>query len=61
MSSSRTMVRPEEVKLEKLNVLQGRTVFTILVVGTSSRQGIGFFIYFFFLTFLSKGNRIRLE
>ena len=39
-------MRPEEVKLEKLCVLQARILVTILVLSTSSRRGIGFFFFF---------------
>ena len=45
-------MRPEEVKLEKLGVLQARILVTILVLSTSSRRGIGFF--FFLQHFLLK-------
>lgn len=48
-------MRPEEVKLEKLGVLQARILVTILVLKSSSRRGIGFF---FFTTFFTEGNRI---
>ena len=67
-------MRPEEIKLEKLGVLQARILLTILVVGTSSRRGIGFFFCLFvfvFLvlysaandrtTFFTEGNRVRLK
>ena len=36
-------MRPEEIKLEKLGVLQARILLTIVVVGTSSRRSIGLF------------------
>lgn len=39
-------MRPEEIKLEKLGVLQASILVTILVVSTSSRRGIGFFFFF---------------
>ena len=42
-------MRPEEVKLEKLGVLQARILVTILVISTSSRRGIGFFFLQHFL------------
>ena len=67
-------MRPEEIKLEKLGVLQARILLTILVVGTSSRRGMGFFclfVCFCFLvlysaandrtTFFTEGNRVRLK